>query len=905
MNRPIYPRGNRGLLLLILSVGFASCEPGGPLGSESDITLSASSLNFSIADDQHPVTIRNLGSSGVDWKVQSTTASWVTVAPGAGSVAPHASERFEVIINRGALSPGNYDASLQLKIGDHLHPIHISIQQGDAPTGTFLPGSISLGPADDSGVLKVANTGGSTLSWTITTAVSWARVNPSSGTTPPGGVTQVAVVADRSGLTKGTYAGLLFLTSNAIQTSAAISMEVGAQAMLRLDSTSLNFGLSEQRFPIQIVNDGHGSLSWTASSGAGWLSMAPMAGSVPPRSTAQLMVNVNRGGLSYGLHQAALHFSSNGGSAALNVSVNASPSGSVPSSPTNPSRLEVAKTLLDFGYAQSEISLVVHNSGDATLEWTGRSSANWVTVLPPSGRVSPHADAPVIVKVLRDKLGPGAHQTTVHIDSDGGSASVTVRANTTADGAEPSNPAPEPSPTPGSEPALISVSPSSLDFGDTSQEMTLVLQNKGGGVLDWNGRPASGWILLSASSGRIAAGASQTITVRANRSDLAAAGQYQSSVDFTSNGGNKNAVVLLRVPTSPAGGTPDLNSIDATGGRDVTEELNAYLASVPNGSVVHFPAGARYRVEGVVRLIDRENITIEGNGALLFATTTGGHLAAPVGIRSNEWPRTRAHLRIDRGRNIVIRDLTIRGVNPNAGSDEGAYNEALEGQHGVAVRGVAGLTLENVTITDTYGDFLYLGNGSDDDRFWSTDIVVRGSHFERSGRQGIAITAAQRVLIEDSYIGEVGRSILDIEPNSAAGGAVGVTFTRVVFGPCRHLLLSAGGKGPNVRDIKLIGNTLRGMELKVLARSLPGEPHRAGFEISGNRSDTPSSMSVSPIRFLRVDDVTVTNNFQSMNPAMKMIGVYVCETIGVRVEGNAFPGSVGELDRASNCPEGS
>ena len=65
------------------------------------------------------------------------------------------------------------------------------------------------------------------------------------------------------------------------------------------------------------------------------------------------------------------------------------------------------------------------------------------------------------------------------------------------------------------------------------------------------------------------------------------------------------------------------DSIDATGATDVTDALQDFLATVADGSTIAFPEGGQYRVDGSIGINTKRNLTIEGNGATVFATTEG------------------------------------------------------------------------------------------------------------------------------------------------------------------------------------------------------------------------------------------------------------------------------------------
>ena len=74
----------------------------------------------------------------------------------------------------------------------------------------------------------------------------------------------------------------------------------------------------------------------------------------------------------------------------------------------------------------------------------------------------------------------------------------------------------------------------------------------------------------------------------------------------------------LVVPTPPPAGAATVDvpaAIDPTGREDVTTELNTLFAGLAPGTTLSFPAGARYRVEGVLLVLNRRDVTIDGNGA--------------------------------------------------------------------------------------------------------------------------------------------------------------------------------------------------------------------------------------------------------------------------------------------------
>jgi hypothetical protein len=353
-------------------------------------------------------------------------------------------------------------------------------------------------------------------------------------------------------------------------------------------------------------------------------------------------------------------------------------------------------------------------------------------------------------------------------------------------------------------------------------------------------------------------------------------------------------VTVAGKPIKPQGhqaGVYTPAGLDTSGRADVTRALLDFFDSVPNGSTIRFPANARYRVEGTLVLENRNGLTIDGNGAVLFARTDGGHTPPPDGL-GHRWPRRRAHLVIHGGGDLVIRDLHIQGPHARAGTD-GVYVADLEGQHGIAIRGARGVELDRVRVTDVYGDFVYLGGDAGEaDRWqWARDIHIHDSHFERNGRQGFAFTAAENVLLENSYIGDVKRTALDIEPNGMGGGAKGLQVRNNTFGSIGGHWLAGHGKVGTIEDITLEGNTVHA---KMQVSTNTFGPRRSNFRIVDNVSDHIVGSPAPLMALHRIDGIVVRGNVHPLNPRRKMTGVYVTQSCGVEISENRFTGAARE-----------
>jgi hypothetical protein len=321
-------------------------------------------------------------------------------------------------------------------------------------------------------------------------------------------------------------------------------------------------------------------------------------------------------------------------------------------------------------------------------------------------------------------------------------------------------------------------------------------------------------------------------------------------------------------------------TIDPTGSRDVSGALVDFFRTVRDGSRVLFPTGARYRIDGTVEIAGRSRLLVDGTGAQFFATSAGDP--------------NRAHWRLVGGSDLELRGLTIRGANPDGGTPA-AYHPDRQWQHGIDVRGAHQVLLDGITVTDVYGDCVYVGSAPTGD--WSEDVLVRGATCARSGRQGFAVTAGRRVELTGSSFAGISLMTVDLEPNGPSGGATDVLVARNrVAGKSRQQFVGLGGAGP-VSRVRVEPNVLTGKALTMIVVSPHGQ-RRTGIAVLGNRSDTAddrpygASLVFQEVRGLRVED----NLAPLSGPGMALV-LLTC-TSASTVTGNTYPGGVAQVRSA-------
>ena len=174
-------------------------------------------------------------------------------------------------------------------------------ESGDSNEETYPPGlnpaisvstsglttSCSEGANASSQTFTVQNTGGGTLSYTISDNRSWLSISPSSGTST-GEQDSITVNYSTSGLVAGNYSGTITVTDgNATNSPQTISVSltvnpVSVPPSITLGASSISnsstqgSNASSQTFTVQ--NTGGGTLSYAISDNRSWLSCSPSSG---------------------------------------------------------------------------------------------------------------------------------------------------------------------------------------------------------------------------------------------------------------------------------------------------------------------------------------------------------------------------------------------------------------------------------------------------------------------------------------------------------------------------------------------------------------------------------------------------------------------------------------------------
>jgi hypothetical protein len=289
-------------------------------------------------------------------------------------------------------------------------------------------------------------------------------------------------------------------------------------------------------------------------------------------------------------------------------------------------------------------------------------------------------------------------------------------------------------------------------------------------------------------------------------------------------------------------------TIDATGATDVSAALNAFIGSVPNGSVIAFPPNATYTLTAGMKFTNRHDLVFEGNGTTLRLIGPDSNLSSGFLLWNGD-------------SDIIVRHFTIVGQNTRPGVYTTAGNES---RYGVLTYGAARVEISNVTILNPWSDYVLIGGtGSATGEIPSDNIWIHDSTMTGSGRMGISLISATHVLIERNTFDLTAWAAMDIEPDMDTQPVGWVTFRGNIIkrgGSHTPKFISADGHTTlgNVHDITITGNRTDG----TLGSSIVNVSRRKNVVFTNNTALTAAAGPV--LNFAHIDGLTVSGNIQPL-----------------------------------------
>lgn len=233
-------------------------------------------------------------------------------------------------------------------------PLEVDSEAAKGSKFQVSPLILDFGSSGTQASITLTNPTKRAMAWTASENAGWFSLGTTSGTVWGGASQKISVSATRSGLSPGTHStDVQFSASNGggteVQTVSITVPSTGtATGQLSVSPLQMDFGSTETSQTMTLSNTGDGSLAWTASENADWLSLGATSGSISAKSSQTLALSVQRIGKTAGDYVTSLTVSAGtAGSSTASVSMTVA---SAPEETSNETQVLLSGQLLDqFG----------------------------------------------------------------------------------------------------------------------------------------------------------------------------------------------------------------------------------------------------------------------------------------------------------------------------------------------------------------------------------------------------------------------------------------------------------------------------------------------------------------------------------------------------------------------------
>ena len=305
---------NGGIQTATIPVTFTvSAAPVPPVIGASPTSLSFTATQGGANPAAQAVSISNTGGGTLTWSA-SDSVPWLTLSPASGT----GNGAMTLTVTTGTLATGSYSGTITLAAtGAPSVTIPVTFTVSAAPVPPVIgasPTSLSFtatqgGANPAAQAVSISNTGGGTLTWSASDSVPWLTLSPASGT----GNGAMTLTVTTGTLATGSYSGTITLAATgAPSVTIPVTFTVAAASTISASPTSLSYaatqgGANPSSQTVTVTNTG-GTLTWTASGNATWLSLTPASGS----GTGTLTAGVNTAGLAAGTYTGTITVAASG-----------------------------------------------------------------------------------------------------------------------------------------------------------------------------------------------------------------------------------------------------------------------------------------------------------------------------------------------------------------------------------------------------------------------------------------------------------------------------------------------------------------------------------------------------------------------------------------------------------------
>jgi subtilisin family serine protease len=558
--------GNTNLLMTLQvapASGILTVTPSGDFSSSG-------AAGGPFAPSNMVYTLTNTGGSTLNWLLTGSQ-SWADISASNGTLPAFTVTNITAFLttNAQALAPGSYTNVLAFtNVTSGLGGTNLLMTLQVAPPpgflviasgGDFNSSGVVGGPFSPSNmVYTLTNTGGSALTWTLTSAESWAGISAFNGTLPGSTATNIItfLTTNAQSLAPGSYTNILAFTnatSGLGNTNLVVTLQVARMPGILLVAPSSDFNSSgvlggpfaPSNMVYTLTNSAGNVLNWSLTSTQSWAGISTSNGMLPGFTATNItaFLTTNSQALVPGSYTNILAFTnatSGLGNTNLVMTLQVAPAPGILA--VTPSGDFIASGAEGGPFAPSNMVYTLTNTGGSALNWSLTSSQNWADIFASNGML-PGFTATNITAFLTTNaqaLAPGSYTNVLAFtNATSGLGNTNLLVSLLVN----------------STPGYLLVGPAS-DFNSsgvaggpfTPSNFVYTLENSGGSPLDWVATNSQNWASLSVPTGTLTAAASTNVNLFINtNSQTLAPGTYTNYVVFSNPTAGQNDTIRLAI----------------------------------------------------------------------------------------------------------------------------------------------------------------------------------------------------------------------------------------------------------------------------------------------------------------------------------------------------------------------
>ncbi len=202
------------------------------------LSVSTTAIDFGTIDSVKTFKINNTGTGALNWTL-SENLDWLTLDKTSGS-STTSSDVVTATVDHSDLPPGSYDGVIQVNSNGGNLNIPVIMLIPEEPKLNVLSVPLIFDTSTKERRFAIENSGTGTLDWELSENLSWLRLNYKSGSTSTEEPYEVVAYIDWSGLSGGTYSGVISIRSDGGNQEISVTMEVPDYTGILVDSRDGN-----------------------------------------------------------------------------------------------------------------------------------------------------------------------------------------------------------------------------------------------------------------------------------------------------------------------------------------------------------------------------------------------------------------------------------------------------------------------------------------------------------------------------------------------------------------------------------------------------------------------------------------------------------------------------------------